>query len=178
MNVDKLVDFKLQLAGLPLGNQEFDYVVDTEFFARMDSSEIHSGLVNVAINVNNSQSCYTLDFTVTGDIQITCDRCLDEMTHHVDDNYRLTVKIGENAVEDADDVIVVPKDQREIDLAPFIYDTIALTIPIRHVHADGECNSDMEQRLRSLDADADVKDDDIVNNDPRWDALRDLLDNK
>ena len=56
MNVDKLVDYKLQLAGLPLGNQEFDYVVDTEFFARMDSSEIHSGLVNVAINVNNSQN--------------------------------------------------------------------------------------------------------------------------
>ena len=132
----------------------------------------------MAINVNNSQSCYTLDFAVTGDIQNTCDRCLDEMTHHVDDNYRLTVKIGENAAEDADDVIVVPKDQREIDLAPFIYDTIALPIPIRHVHADGECNSDMEQRLRSLDADADVKDDDIVNNDPRWDALRDLLDNK
>ena len=102
MNVDKLVDYKLQLAGLPLGNQEFDYVVDTEFFARMDSSEIHSGLVNVAINVNNSQNCYTLDFSVTGDSQITCDRCLDEMTHHVDDSYRLTVRIGDNAADDAD----------------------------------------------------------------------------
>ena len=174
--MDKLVDYKLQLAGLPLGNQEFDYVVDTEFFARMDSSEIHSGLVNVAINVNNSQNCYTLDFSVTGDIQITCDRCLDDLVLDVDTDYHMALKYAAETNADNDEVIEVAESERCYDLTDIIYDTIALTIPMKHVHADGECNEAMVAELQKHSRQAETEEV-KENNDPRWDALRKLMDN-
>lgn len=173
--LNKSTDYTLQLVGMPVGNQEIDYVVNTEFFERMESFEIRSGVVNVALNVKNSGGTIVLDFKMDGNIVIACDRCLDDLSHRVDTDYQLTIKLGEDYSED-DDVITVPKDEREIDLSPYIYDTIALTIPIRHVHPEGECNKEMEEALRR--ANAETVEEEKESNDPRWDALRALLDNK
>lgn len=172
--MDKFADYKLQLVGLPVGNQAFNYIVGTEFFEEMESSDIRSGLVDVALNVKNSLNCYILDFTVRGKVQILCDRCLEEMDHEVESEYRLTVKRGDEYGEEDDDIIILPKDERELDLSPFIYDTIELSIPIRHVHAEGECNSTMADTLKRLSG----EEKETETNDPRWDALRNLLDNK
>ena len=63
-----------------------------------------------------------------------------------------------------------------------IYDTIALEIPLRHVHPAGQCNKEMAAKLRSHTADADLEetdnDEEDTGSDPRWDALKNLLDNE
>ena len=112
--MDKFADYKLQLVGLPVGNQVFNYVVGTEFFEEMESSDIRSGLVDVALNVKSSLNCYILDFTVRGKVQILCDRCLEEMDHEVESEYRLTVKRGDEYGEEDDDIIILPKDERNL----------------------------------------------------------------
>ena len=87
--LNKSTDYTLQLVGMPVGNQEIDYVVNTEFFERMESFEIRSGLVNVALNVKNSGGTIVLDFKMDGNIVIACDRCLDDLSHRVDTDYQL-----------------------------------------------------------------------------------------
>ena len=75
-----------------------------------------------------------------------------------------------------------------------IYDTVALAIPIKHVHPAGKCNRAMsailkKHRARPGDEDADLENelidemDDLADSepdepatDPRWDALRKLSD--
>ena len=49
--------------------------------------------------------------------------------------------------EDADDVIYVEQGRKELDLWPFVYDFIALAIPLTHSHPEGQCNPEMESRL-------------------------------
>ena len=72
-----------------------------------------------------------------------------------------------------------------------LYDTVALTIPIKHVHAPGQCNKDMSSLLRRhkvSNASAEeygAIDEQMVDEmdsiggasdftDPRWDASRDF----
>ncbi len=163
--------YKLELRSLPVGVQQFSYVVGDRFFAEMESPDIRSGEVEVAVTVTRKGDTFDLAFRVTGDVTIGCDRCLDDMPHHVDADYCVAVTYGGSADEDSDEVVVADEKERYFDLSRLIYDTIELSIPMKHVHAEGECNMAMAEKLRELSAER-------QDSDPRWGALKELLDNK
>lgn len=184
---------KLQISSLPFGKQEFNYHVDGEFFNEIEASEVRSGSIDVALSVNHAQEgIYELDFVCNGVISIPCDRCLDDMEHKVDTSYHLSVKIGDEYDDSIDEVLIIPSSWRTLDLAPIVRDTVLLTIPMMHVHAPGECNEEMLGRLeehaaRGYNSDEDFEtppqDKDNENNadgniDPRWEALKQLVENK
>ncbi len=187
----KFSAFKLHLKGMSAGVQHYDYSVGTEFFCDMESAEIRSGSVAVGLDVKFDGDNYVLDFTVKGTIAIPCDRCLDDMEHEVDADYHIVVKYGDD-FDETDEVLTIPEKEADLNVAYMIYDTIALSIPIRHVHPAGQCNKEMATRLKRHsahlegeeadnfgcdDEETDAENGEVIN-DPRWDALRNLLDNK
>ena len=188
--VDKLSAYKLQLKGMPIGTQQFRLVADSDFFKGMESDEIRGGNVDVAISVTKKAESYDIAIQCTGVITIGCDRCLDDMEHTVDAGYHIAVKYGESYNDDNDELLIIPESENQLDVASMVYDTIALTIPLMHVHPEGKCNKEMAEKLKQHSAqiaedeetDYESSDDDETeqndNYDPRWKALRDLLDNK
>ena len=87
-------------------------------------------------------------------------------------------------------MVIVPEAEGEINIAWFLYEFIALTIPLKHVHPAGKCNKTMSMKLKKHSArsadDEDEDDfddgsdaDDMTNEetDPRWDELKKLIDN-
>lgn len=182
---------KLTFSSLPLGKQEFNYHIDGKFFNEIEASEVRSGSVDVALNVTHAQEgIYELDFVCSGVITIPCDRCLDDMEHEVDTTYHLTVKMSDALDESLDNVLVIPSSWRKLDLSPIIRDTVLLTIPMMHSHSPGDCNKEMlglleEHSTTSYDSDEDfdqspqpTQDTESQDTDPRWDALKQLLDNE
>lgn len=177
--LEKFDEFDLPLKGLPAGTQDFSYHLGDDFFRNMESADVSAGDVNVALSVNHVGDIYELCFTVSGVISIPCDRCLDPMQHHVDATYAMSVKYGDEYAE-GDDQTVLPHSMATFNVANVIYDTVMLTIPIMHVHPDGECNEEMSRLLaqHSAGAPADDEDDDSDKEcDPRWEALKRLTDN-
>ena len=88
-------------------------------------------------------------------------------------------------------MLTVPQSWWELDLQPLMRDTVLLTIPIMHVHPEGGCNSAMMEQLSTHSAidladdeamreaagdAADTDENDNKETDPRWDALKKLLD--
>ncbi len=65
--------------------------------------------------------------------------CLDDMNLDVDTQSRLIVKFGKEYSEESDEIVIIPEEEGEINIAWFLYEFIALTIPIKHVHPTGEC---------------------------------------
>ena len=57
----------------------------------------------------------------------------------------------------------------------FIYEFVALVIPIRHVHAPGKCNPAMTKALEELSADRSSDEESAQSTDSRWEKLKDLL---
>ena len=162
----KFTAYKLHLKGLPIGNHHFEYAVDSVFFKDMESADIRSGNVKVDLDLKYDGNAYSLDFTFKGEIIIACDRCLDDMPLDIDTAYN----------------VIIPESDNYLNVAYMIYDTIALEIPLRHVHPAGQCNKEMAAKLRSHTADADLEetdnDEEYTGSDPRWDALKNLLDNE
>ena len=166
---------------------EYQYQLDNDFFLDLDAPEVQKGQVNVTLKVRKTSGIYQLDFHTEGKVIVICDRCLDEMEQPIETEDRLKVKLGSEYSE-VDDMVVVPEEEGYINVAWFIYEFIALSIPMKHVHAPGKCNKDMVSKLsKHLRVSGDDEDDDdflkedssdepqII--DPRWNELKKILDN-
>ena len=183
-----MASFKLPLKSLSLGFQAFEYHLGDDVFNETETPDAHHGDVNVQLNVERkTNDIFHLQFTFDGTLTITCDRCLDEMQWEVATDYEISVKFGEDYDDSRENVLIIPSHWRELDLLPLMRDSVLLTIPIKHVHPEGECNKLMMEKLgaHKADIDDDRADSDADNNentftlgdDPRWEALKKLNDN-
>ena len=58
--------YKLELRSLPVGVQQFSYVVGDRFFAEMESPDIRSGEVEVAVTVTRKRRYVRLGVSCDG----------------------------------------------------------------------------------------------------------------
>lgn len=181
--------YNISLKNLSEGVHAFEYELDRKFFEAIDGDEVRKGNVKVTVKVRKTSSTFEFNFDLKGVVQVPCTRCLDDMNLDVDTQSRLIVKFGKEYSEESDEIVIIPEEEGEINIAWFLYEFIALTIPIKHVHPAGECNRVVSSKLRKHravstddadDDDGDIQDDDFSDeeesqdNDPRWDALKGL----
>ncbi len=183
--------YKIPLRTLAPGVHTYEYELDRKFFEAIDGEEVKKGNVNVILNVRRTSSSFELNFDIEGVIKVSCTRCLEDMKLDVDTESRLIVKFGSEYSEESDEIVIIPEVEGEINIAWFLYEFIALTIPIKHVHPKGECNRTVSSKFKkhqavSADDDEDDSDDiidddsepqedeDTPQTDPRWDTLREI----
>jgi len=180
--------YKIDLKNMQQDVQEFEYLLDNQFFANIGGEDIQKGKVNTRLTISKTGRAFDLSFTFNGIVIIPCDRCLDDMDLPIETSAHLIVKFGKDYSEESDEIVIIPEAEGIINLAWFLYEFIALAIPIKHVHAPGKCNKQMTSKLKkhltkSDDEDQSFDSDDVIitddepeeeKTDPRWEALRGL----
>ena len=161
---------KVDLKGLKEDETSFDFCLDDSYFAALDSAEVRKGSLHVSVSIRKASGFFELLIHADGTLIIPCDRCLDDMDQPVETDTRLTVKFGSEYSEEGD-IIVVEENEGILDLTWIIYESVALAIPIRHVHAPGKCNTAMTEVLEELSADRSSDEESDQPVDPRWSEL-------
>ncbi len=144
----KFTAYKVELASLKDGHYEQDFEIDSEFFKNMENTDVLSADVKVHLDLEKRNDVYDCTFRCNGMLQVPCDRCLDPLDHEVDTEYHVVVKYGDSYDDGADNLLVIPYSNSYLNVAYILYDTILLTIPLRHVHPLGKCNRAMADALR------------------------------
>ena len=168
-----LEQFKVDLKALTEEVTPLEWELDDQFFEQLEDAQLQQGSVHVSGSIRKAVGFFELELLSVGTVRVPCDRCLEMMDQPVEADLRLIVKMGSEYTDD-DDVITVDEAHPVLDTAWLIYESIALAVPIRHVHQPGDCNVSMSEKLNELSAarsrDADAED--AV--DPRWAALKGL----
>ncbi|NMB49491.1 MAG: DUF177 domain-containing protein [Bacteroidales bacterium] len=184
--------YNISLKNFSPGVHSYSFALDKKFFDAIDEEEVRKGTLKVELKVRKVAATYEFDFDIHGIVQIPCDRCLDEMDQEIDTHNRLIVKMGKEYSEESDEIVVIPEEEGEINIAWFLYEFIALNIPIKHVHEPGKCNRTMTKKLRKhtvipieeeggeeekeplVEDDTDFEENQQETTDPRWDILKGL----
>lgn len=182
-------DYIIDLRDLEQGTHHFTYTLNDDFFTKLDGPEFQKGHVKVELDLHKSSSAFTFDFTFEGIVVVKCDYCLDDMEQDIDTDGHLDVKFGEE-FNDEEELIIVDENDDTIDLSWYMYEFIALNIPLNHFHEDGECNEEMMEKLKkhicySVNEEEEGDDSDSANLasdsaeeerdiDPRWAALKNI----
>ena len=166
-----LETLKIDLKGLNEGVNYLEFDLDDTYFKAIDAPEVSQGKVRVLLDITRTgNDFFTLDFHETGVVMVPCDICLDPMEQSIEITQRLEVKLGtENSEED--DLVMVAEDEGILDITWYLYEFIALAIPIRHVHAPGKCNPAMIRTLEEYSVTRSGQEGNETPMDPRWEAL-------
>ena len=173
-------------------HKQYEFLLDNTYFTHIDGPDVQKGKVTVVLDVKRNSHSFDFTFNTNGIVWVPCDRCLDEMEIPVEAIDKLVVKFGREYAEEGDNLIIIPEEEGEINIAWFIYEFIALTLPMKHVHAPGKCNKTMTSKLnKHLRTTADESSEDNFEQaeieseveeveqpiDPRWNELKKILDN-
>lgn len=164
----------INLLALKEDSKEVSVVLNDGYFQSLDDAEIQHGSVNAVLSIRKAATEeFALTIGVEGIVTVQCDLCLDDMEQPVKAESSYIVKLGQEPSED-EDIIIVDENEGILSTAWLVYETIALAIPIKHVHAPGKCNDAMTKKLEELSAtrSGDEIAEDAV--DPRWEALKKL----
>ena len=161
--------FKIDLKALPQGASILEFKLDDSYFKAIDAPDIQRGELSSSLSISRTDDFFELNFHTEGIVHIPCDICLDDMEQSIETDDRLLVRFGEDYSEE-DDLVIVAENEGILDVAWFIYEFIALNIPIKHVHAPGKCNPAMIEMLQEHSA-ARSGEEEEETVDPRWAAL-------
>jgi uncharacterized metal-binding protein YceD (DUF177 family) len=116
-----------------------------------------------------------------GTVNVTCDISGEQFDLPIKSKIRLVVQFGDVFNNDNEELLILPLGEHQLDIKQYIYEMIALSIPLKRVHPgvkDGTLKSEALDKLKSslvTEKKAVIKKADI---DPRWDKLKQLLTDK
>lgn len=138
----------IDLGKLSQGRHEMEYQLDDAFFEKLDQEEVLGGDVLAKLSVNADVDTFQLHFSVKGNVNVTCDRCLDPVTEQVEAEDDLLIKLANEDGED-DDCVYLNAERPLFNLGWLFYEVVSVSLPIVCRHQPGECNPEMEKLLQA-----------------------------
>jgi uncharacterized metal-binding protein YceD (DUF177 family) len=164
-------EYIIQFAGLSLGEHRYEFNIGDKFFESYDYSEIKRADILVELSLLKQSTMMILEFNISGTVKTDCDLCTEEFDLPIHGTHRLIVKVGGHETGDEDDdIIYVAANEHELDIEQYIYEYIALSLPIRRVHPEGECDEEVLKKLKGYIIDHN----DEPSSDPRWEKLKNI----
>ena len=163
--------FSIPFTGLKLGKHQFDFDITDAFFAEFEYSLVKKANLKCRVELEKQETMIILNFQIKGTIDTNCDRCLAMYPQYVDIHEQQVARFSEEAIDD-EEIIILTKNDHEIDISGLVYEYINVALPLITVCIDeGKtpyCDKEMLESLHKLTANTELSE----QADPRWDALK------
>ncbi|QRR04245.1 DUF177 domain-containing protein [Dyadobacter sandarakinus] len=155
------------------------------FFEELEQDLVEHGRFKTHVVLIKSATMIQLRFHIEGELTLTCDRSLEPFDEHFDINERIILKYGDHNEELTDEIEIINRNTARVNVANYIFDFIALSLPVKKIHPDlrtDEDESDEEGEDGILVYSSESTDDvpeseDDAPVDPRWEALKKIKGN-
>ena len=137
--------YKIDLLSSGLGGKTFEYEIGNDFFAEIGGL-VQRGNIHTTVVCLSAGSVYKFRIHSIGTVIVPCDRCLSDLELRIETADDLNVKLGSEYADDGD-CVIVPESEGYLDLAQFIYEFIALSMPMTCCHEPGKCDDAMMHEL-------------------------------
>ena len=180
----KINAYDINLVNLKDKIHEYDFDLDKDFFALFEQNLMNGGSLQAHVVLDKSPLLLNFEFYINGTVNLNCDRSLEDFDYPIDIKENLLVKFGDQEIELDDNVLQIPQNTQNINIAQHLFDYIGLAIPMKKLHPrfaeEDNDNTDEDILIYSTaknngNADAENTPDEAV--DPRWDILKNLNNN-
>ena len=157
-------EFQIAWLGLKEGIHHFEYEVDDKVMEDLgfEHPDFEHLKAKVDLKFERNNNFFQLHFDIDGSLDAPCDRCGDNLSVQLWDEFNLIIKLTENEEEaerqneqeDAD-VVFISRGETVIDVFNWVYEFIVLSVPIQHIHPNDEegnstCNPEALRLLEQM----------------------------
>lgn len=174
-----LKEFIIQFVGLKIGEHCFDYKIDNKFFEYFEYEEFNEVNVDVNIILVKKATLLELNFKTIGTVNVFCDLTNEPYNQEIENEFDLVVNFGDEFNSENEEILILPHGEYEINIAQYIYELIALSMPSRRLHPgikDGTLKSEILDKLEELSPNGIEQNKEDI--DPRWNTLKKLITDK
>ncbi len=178
----KLNEYLIPFVGLKLGKHQFEYQINKTFFDYFEYDDFESADIKVELVLEKKSLMLELHFKHKGTVHVPCDLTGEMFDLPIKGNMRVVVQFGETFNNENEELLILPHGEHQVDVSQYIYEMIALSVPLKRVHPgvkDGTLQSEALDKLNELKV-TEVKEEveEEKEIDPRWDKLKQLLTDK
>ena len=178
----QLNEFLIPFIGLKLGKHQFEYQISKAFFEDFDYNEFEDSDIKVNLVLEKKSTMLELAFKHKGTVNVPCDLTGELFDLPVKGKIKVVVQFGEQFNDDNEELLILPHGEHQIDIKQYVFEMIALSVPLKKTHPgikDGSLKSPALDKLKELmvkDQKKEIiKEEEI---DPRWEKLKKLLTDK
>ncbi len=134
----ELQGFEVPLSSLTDGIHRYHFAIEDTFFAGLTQDILSSGSFDVQLVLDKTSDVIVLHLQHEGFANVNCDRCLEAIKLPLKRDTRIIIKFVDE-VRDDDEITYLVKGTERLDLAPFIFEAISLSLPLVKKY---DCQSD------------------------------------
>ena len=153
-------NYDIAFVGLKPGTHEFEYTIDDKFFVEYQEQDFRNCTAHVKLTLDKQNGFMLLKFEIGGKLEVTCDRCGNNLPLELWDDFNLVVKMSDepdvmNEQEEDPDVYYISRGESHIDVKDWIYEFVNLSIPMQktceYENMDGPyCNPAAKELLNTM----------------------------
>jgi uncharacterized metal-binding protein YceD (DUF177 family) len=153
-------EYEIAFVGLKPGVHEFSYEIDDKFFAAFPEQEFTNCHAQVKLLLDKHTSFMMLKFEVGGTVDVTCDRCGNQLKLDLWDDFEVLVKMVDNPDElnsnDEDpDVFYISRTESHLYVGDWIYEFVNLSVPTHRMCdekdiSESRCNVEVLKMLQQM----------------------------
>jgi len=168
-------ELEIEIFQLSNSLHEFEFSVDDTYFKAFDTELIQIGHADIHVNLDKSERLINMEFHIEGEVELTCDRSLDNFAYPIDITEKMIFKFGDHPGEISEELELISRDTLRINISQYIYEFICLAIPMKKLHPrfDQQSNSS-ESENYLIYSDQKVGENSEDELDPRWEVLKKL----
>jgi uncharacterized metal-binding protein YceD (DUF177 family) len=168
--------YSINIVGLSNKEHHFQFELGDEFFRKYGTDLVSEGKFLVDVMLTKHETFIEVTFKIKGTSRLICDRSLEPFDYPIESSNKIVFKYGEAFQEMTEEIIIIPRDTATLELGQYIYEFIALGVPLKKIHPkfkDEEDDDDSEGKIvYSSEKTEEKKDDEEI--DPRWNILKKL----
>lgn len=183
--MDKFKNYNIAFTGLNLGKHQFKFEVDQEFLNLFGiEQEFFNPKIDVDVLLDKHSTFLEFWIDLKGSVQLICDISNDEFSYPLEYSVKILVKYGDSYDDRNEEVITIPHSDSDFNIAQLIFEGLVLSIPMKKVSPEVEDDDHYQDLLDKYspkfdeDLPEDEEENEDIDADPRWAALKKLKDNK
>ncbi|MDP4679434.1 MAG: DUF177 domain-containing protein [Cyclobacteriaceae bacterium] len=170
--------YNIDLYGLRFGTHDFEFSFDSQLFDKQELMIVEKGQGSCNVTLEKSELLISLQFEIKGEVELTCDRSMENFLFPLELKERLILKYGEELDDTRDDVWIIPEGLQVFNVKNNILEFINVAIPMKRLHP--RFGEDDAEGLELVYSTENLSEDNNSEEeiDPRWSALKELKNSK
>jgi uncharacterized metal-binding protein YceD (DUF177 family) len=154
-------EFDIAFVGLKPGIHVFEYKVDNKFFAAYGEQDFTSCEASIKLSLEKNNGFMLLKFDIDGKADVTCDRCGNNLTKQLWDEFNIIVKMVENPdvmneQEEDPDIYYISRGESHLHVADWLFEFVNLSIPLQKIcdeneFGESQCNKEVIAQLKQME---------------------------
>lgn len=174
--MEKLSDYTIGIAKLQNKEYSFSWKGDANFFEAFEDSLVERGTFEVKLLLRKSEALLHLQLAIKGVLDLVCDRSLEEFAYPFETEGIQILRFSDHAEPINDEMELIPRGAAEINVAHYIYELIALAMPMKKLHPKFWAEEKDEDLTLVYSSENQKKEQEEESKaDPRWEELKKLI---